>query len=61
MKEMKVFEIGNLGDHGARRRGRHGVQSTSHSNSTSLGSSQVQQRIHFLKRKILLPIPDSLF
>ena len=36
MKEMKVFEIGNLGDHGGRHRG-----APSSSNSTSRGSSQV--------------------
>ena len=41
MKEMKVFEIGNLGDHGGRHRGGLGGQSSSHSNSTSRGSSQV--------------------
>jgi hypothetical protein len=39
MKEMKVFEIGNLGDHGGRHRGGLGGQSSS--NSTSRGSSQV--------------------
>jgi len=38
MKEMKVFEIGNLGDHGGRHRG-----APSSSNSTSRGSSQVTQ------------------
>jgi hypothetical protein len=41
MKEMKVFEIGNLGDHGGRHRGGLGGPSSSHSNSTSRGSSQV--------------------
>lgn len=37
MKEMKVFEIGNLGDHGGRHRG-----PLSSSSSTSRGSSQVK-------------------
>jgi len=47
MKEMKVFEIGNLGDHGGRHRGGLGGPSSSHSNSTSRGSSQVTRLFCF--------------